>query len=552
MGEPISIDLQKYWLANGLNVSDQSNLALKAKEGQALFYLSAATLPFLVYALFNDFSYLDSPVEFVSYCILSTYVLFLVGIAYFNKSFRSNLRPWIVYALPLSALVQYLNMYITGPDVANMLSIIITIIFGSVIVKRNIEVAVLMLFTATATGAIVFLRDESVLLASFVPGILACLMFVGMAQYFRNQQRQFQEYRTQMLAYSVEIWDHVLDKGSLVMALLNTKGQIVEINKNDHIYSKEAVVGHDFVDLLADDQRRIFSSSLKAVLDAKKSTSCKLTMVSKKKSLLRLAITFWPIIENDSVVGVMSFALDVSAQEIDEQKMLQTTQLAILGEISATIAHEIRNPLTVISGNAEVMILQINKMNEGRIFLPRLEKIKQMSERIVNIVKNVRRMYHSGETEPLMNCRVAEVIDDATSFCTQKCLEYSIELKVEQEDEHIVVNGKPLMLSQAILNLMHNAIDAVRVLEEKWIKIEVLDSLDSVQISVIDSGSGISPDVLKHVGQPFYTTKSAGNGNGLGVNLAKRVVEDHGGTFKYDTKSSYTKFDLILPKDKAA
>ena len=131
-------------------------------------------------------------------------------------------------------------------------------------------------------------------------------------------------------------------------------------------------------------------------------------------------------------------------------------------------------------------------------------------------------------------------------------MESAISIEVIQKDARLSVHGKPLMLSQAVLNLMHNSIDAATTLKEKWIKIEVVDLGTNVQISVIDSGRGIPEQVLKNVGQPFYTTKSAGKGNGLGINLARRVIEEHGGVFRYDPDHAHTKFDLILPKSRAA
>jgi signal transduction histidine kinase len=122
---------------------------------------------------------------------------------------------------------------------------------------------------------------------------------------------------------------------------------------------------------------------------------------------------------------------------------------------------------------------------------------------------------------------------------------------VIQDNKQLVIHGKPLMLSQAILNLMHNSIDAAREFNDKWIKIVVTDKENEVQISVIDSGRGISDEILKQIGRPFYTTKSAGNGNGLGINLARRVIEGHGGVFRYDPEHAHTKFDLCLPKNRA-
>ncbi len=551
-GKAISQNLQKYWLANGLNISDYSDATFQAKEGKALFLLLGATLPFLVYSLLFDLTFQKSPIEHLSYLFLFLYVLFIFTTAFFSKKFRTNIRPWIAYALPFAGFVQYLNMYISGPNAINMMSSIVVIVFGSAIVKRNLEVLVLIVFSLIATAAIIFLKQDHHLHLNYLPYVLACLVFTGMAQYFRNYLGQVQAHRANVLANSLLVWDYVLGNANIVMALLDPRGKIVEINENADIYVKEKVLGRDFASLIVDDERTVFSSAMTNVLETKKALSCKISAEGSKRNLLRLAVTFWPIIEHDDVVGVMAFALDVSAEEKNEQQTQQAAQLSILGEISATIAHEIKNPLTVISGSTEVLIMQIQKLGEGEQFLPRLDKIRQMSERIVTIIKNVRRMYHTGTSEPSQECLLAEIINDAASFCAHKCMESAISIEVIQKDARLSVHGKPLMLSQAVLNLMHNSIDAAATLKEKWIRIEVLDLGANVQISVIDSGRGIPEQVLKNVGQPFYTTKSAGKGNGLGINLARRVIEEHGGVFRYDPDHAHTKFDLILPKNKAA
>lgn len=150
------------------------------------------------------------------------------------------MRSWIVYALPFAGFVQYLNMYISGPNLANVISTIVIIVFGSVIIKRNLEVLVLMAFSIVTTALIVYLRPFA-LHQSYATGVLACLVFIGVAQYFRNHHFQVQDYRTKILANSLNVWDHLVGNTNIVMALLDCKGVVVEINENSDIYSREKV-----------------------------------------------------------------------------------------------------------------------------------------------------------------------------------------------------------------------------------------------------------------------------------------------------------------------
>ncbi len=103
-------------------------------------------------------------------------------------------------------------------------------------------------------------------------------------------------------------------------------------------------------------------------------------------------------------------------------------------------------------------------------------------------------------------------------------------------------------MSQILLNLISNAGDATQSVGEKWIRIEVVDKSDRVDITVIDSGSGIAPEIRERSLKPFFKTKAVGHGTGLGLSISKGIAEAHGGRLWLDTKSPHTRFVLSLPK----
>ena len=97
------------------------------------------------------------------------------------------------------------------------------------------------------------------------------------------------------------------------------------------------------------------------------------------------------------------------------------------------------------------------------------------------------------------------------------------------------------------MNLLINSFDAIKSLDAKWIKIEVKNSGNIVSILVSDSGEGISPKIAEKIMEPFFTTKSVGEGTGLGLSLSKGLIESHNGILKYLPTAKHTTFQIELP-----
>jgi C4-dicarboxylate-specific signal transduction histidine kinase len=102
-------------------------------------------------------------------------------------------------------------------------------------------------------------------------------------------------------------------------------------------------------------------------------------------------------------------------------------------------------------------------------------------------------------------------------------------------------------ISQVLVNLIHNAADAVAPLSERWVKLEFSKTDSMIEIRVIDSGTGIPTEIANKLMEPFFTTKTGGEGTGLGLSLAARIVADHHGELFYDAAAAHTTFVLRLP-----
>jgi C4-dicarboxylate-specific signal transduction histidine kinase len=110
-----------------------------------------------------------------------------------------------------------------------------------------------------------------------------------------------------------------------------------------------------------------------------------------------------------------------------------------------------------------------------------------------------------------------------------------------------MLSGHLVQMSQVLINLLNNSIDAIKESAEKWVELEVRETINSVQIMVTDSGNGIAPEIAEKIMMPFYTTKGPQAGTGLGHSISQSIVEKHGGILYYDRSYPNTRFVIELP-----
>ena len=231
--------------------------------------------------------------------------------------------------------------------------------------------------------------------------------------------------------------------------------------------------------------------------------------------------------------------------EVEEQ-LSAAQKLSALGQLSAALAHEIKNPLSSIKGTAEILLDEFPKDHTKREFV---EILLKETTRLNNTVEEVLQFSRRGirgkkkeetEIEPL-----SQVIDRVTNLLTSQLQKKSIKLTVtgwEVGKAFSVVGEK---LSQVFLNIILNGIDAVPPKGE--ILIETMKHADGYAVSVKDNGSGIPDELKDKIFSPFYSTKESGTG--LGLSISKKIVESYGGTLTLsDAETGGACFTVFLPE----
>jgi two-component system sensor histidine kinase PilS (NtrC family) len=231
--------------------------------------------------------------------------------------------------------------------------------------------------------------------------------------------------------------------------------------------------------------------------------------------------------EIKGVRGVIGIFQNLTDAKKMEEKMRHADRLAAVGELSASIAHEIRNPLASISGSVELLKQELNLEGENRRLMSLIVK---ESSRLSNILTDFLvyarvKTPNFGKVE--INRLVSDVIEVARKHSSYR---ESIKLGIESDDTTIYVSGDDEQIRQVILNLVVNALDSIETEEgEVNIGIEGDSQIypDQVIISVSDTGGGMTSEVRDKIFTPFFSTKK--NGTGLGLAIVRRLVDNMGG-----------------------
>lgn len=244
--------------------------------------------------------------------------------------------------------------------------------------------------------------------------------------------------------------------------------------------------------------------------------------------------------------------LKFKQKEIDDQreKSFYQERLSALGELTSSIAHEINNPLAIMDLNYQTLHKMISKkglLDEKfeDIFLEGKTTIKRITE----LIRSVRDLAHAPALEEYSRECLATVLNSALVVLTEKSRNMGVDLQIDLAQEIFTFPfdmNRPL-IGQVFVNLLNNALHAVRDLDEKWIKItgEVTD--EKIKIRFVDSGPGIPKEDQDKIFLPFYTTKDIGEGTGLGLSTCLKIVQGHHGEMKVDNLAAHTTFLIELP-----
>jgi len=342
---------------------------------------------------------------------------------------------------------------------------------------------------------------------------------------------------------------------------LDSEGRIKYVNP-----AWEEILGHDkkemegkyLSDFLPQKDHDAFIETLQSILQDKSRIRDKYFMISNAKGVPQhITLTGAPDFDAEGhIIGIVGTIKDISKLRNMESQLLQASKMQALGTLTGGIAHDFNNIIQAIMGYNQLMI-------SGRLGneadMPYLNSIGELLMRSRELVRQL--LLFSRKVEPI--AKVVNINEEITTIHSLlvKSISKMIKIKTDLDENIFPINADANQIGQIIMNLVINARDAMGdigiitirtanlVLHEKtMIEGFHIDPGAYIQISVLDTGYGMDPELTKRIFEPFFTTKEPGKGTGLGLSVVYGIVKNHDGYIYCESEPGKgTTFHIILP-----
>ncbi|MGW8194143.1 MAG: two-component system sensor histidine kinase NtrB [Desulforhopalus sp.] len=250
---------------------------------------------------------------------------------------------------------------------------------------------------------------------------------------------------------------------------------------------------------------------------------------------------------------ILLIARKLTQDEVRKVDSIRTAQLAAIGELAAGVAHEINNPINGIINFAQLLLDDCQE-DTGQSLL--LNRIVQEGERIASITHNLLSFARENEND-LALVDLNEVITDSISLVAHHLKKDCIELTTDLLQPSCLIFGNHMQLMQVVLNLVSNSRfalneryrggDADKRIHLSTARVEI-DETTYYRLTVRDHGTGIPQGILEKIFEPFFTSKLAGQGSGLGLSISYGIVKNHNGILRVDSiLNKFTEMIVEIP-----
>ncbi len=264
-------------------------------------------------------------------------------------------------------------------------------------------------------------------------------------------------------------------------------------------------------------------------------------------------VVFSPFQEADGVMKAIVVIRDITEKKYIQAEALCADRLASLGELAAGVAHEINNPATSIISLAEILTDKFHKLG-GDKKIP--ERIIHEGERIGNIVKNLL-SFARNKKEEHSPVHIKDILQSAFELVERQIHKDGIHLSVNIPSDLPKIKARSQEIQQVFLNIISNARYALKAKYTGFHENKILEIIgelikigknEYVRLTFYDRGTGIAPNHIDRVADPFFSTKPHGEGTGLGLSISHGIIKAHGGNLRFESQSDeYTKVMIDLP-----
>lgn len=339
--------------------------------------------------------------------------------------------------------------------------------------------------------------------------------------------------------------------------ILNSIDAIIGIDNDEKIflwnkgaetmlgYQKEEIQGKDW-EIIIPDRLRNLGEKRKMYKEIEKKgfiSNYETERLTKKGEIINVSVTRY-ILYNDEkqVLGSVGIVRNITKEKQLEKELREKENLALIGEVVSSIAHNLSNPLNIISGNADYLLLDKDEKSEG------YEELKIILDETTRITKSIRQILNFSKPVNLTkeDCRIDELISSVIERTKFLISNKKIRFEKQFAPDIPLLKVDKEQMSDVFLNIINNGIQAIT--NEGMIKVKISLNKESIIIEISDTGSGIPANNLEKIFKPFFSTKEYGKGTGLGLAFAERIVKEHKGNIHVkSTIGKGSTFTMSLP-----
>ncbi|WP_216828521.1 PAS domain S-box protein [Alkalihalobacterium elongatum] len=319
---------------------------------------------------------------------------------------------------------------------------------------------------------------------------------------------------------------------------LSLEGEILHVNpaiESIYGWKLKEIIGKKFP-VLPEEMNEEMQEIIKEMKARRDIIGLETKRQKKDGTLIDVSITYSPLSDGTGkLIGFTSVSRDISDRKKTDELLKRSDKLSVIGQLSAAVAHEIRNPLTSIKGFIQLFRDQI-KREYADLMLSELERIEVIVTEFLSLAKPQANLFL--EKDPVQILRNTLAIIDTEALLNQIEIECNIENSI-----HLIYCNEH-KIKQVLINILKNAIESMPTGGKLDIEMKNDDSY--VLIKVKDRGCGIPTEKIEKLGEPFYSSKD--HGTGLGLMVCFKIIEEHQGNITIDSKEGVgTTVSISLP-----
>lgn len=347
--------------------------------------------------------------------------------------------------------------------------------------------------------------------------------------------------------------EHLLDASPNCIISMDPKRKVLSFNtraEQTFGYDRGEILGRDMAILRPPHEAGRVGDIFETTL-TEGGWSGEVTGVRKHGELFPMSVVTTKVLdESGHGIAILEMSRDITQEKKMEQQLLYAEKLSVLGQLAPKVAHEINNPLHVISANVQFGLMVLDDREKVQSCL---EKALQETGRIERLTKQLMDVARPTELK-ISQFAIGDVLANALLFMEDVGEIKPLEVRRAWDARVPLVLGDQSQLEQVFRNLILNASQAMENCEKKILSVTIGATADQrhVEVVISDTGCGIEEKNLEMVFEPFFTTKQRGKGNGLGMPIVKGIVERHQGWMKVESAPGVgTSVRVFLPVDSA-